>query len=141
MSRDTHQIATSQRAVWMVLITSIAAPLFAALIHVAWGLSGPVFDGLVPLRVHQSVGEMAGAAFVWATLPATVAGLGLTPYVLQSGTYSWLQAAVAGVIACGLSVIVWPIDVGAAMPFLAFMAGLIAIAIRQMLIVGGILKT
>ena len=47
----------------------------------------------------EGIGEASVDAFVWSALPATVAALGLTPFVLQHGTYSWLQSAIAGVLA------------------------------------------
>ena len=64
---------------------------------------------------------------------------GLTPYVLESGTYGWLHAAVAGVLAFGASTIISPFGAGPMMPLLAFLAGLIAIGMRVMLIRGKIL--
>jgi hypothetical protein len=79
-------------------------------------------------------------AFAWSALPATIAAIGLTPYVLSQGRYDWLHAAVAGVAAFGISAVILPIGAGPEMPLLAFLAGVIAVAIRAMLIRGGILK-
>ncbi len=133
-------VTNAQRALWMVLITSLAAPFFASLIDVALTLASPLFDFVLPPRAGKALGEVAVGAYAWGALPSTVGALGLVPYVLQSGTYGWLQAAVAGVIAFAAAHIVWPIPAGAAMPFLAFLAGLVAIGMRAMLISGGILK-
>lgn len=134
------KIPNTQRAIWMVLITSIAAPFFASLIEVALTLASPFVDFLLPPRSGKPLGEVAAGAFAWSAMPATIAGIGLAPYVLQSGTYSWLHAAVAGVIAFAASILVWPFEAGQSLPFLAFLAGLVAIAMRAMLIRGGILK-
>ena len=90
-------VSNGQRALWMVLITSLAAPFFASLIVVALRFVGPA------RRLHSAgetgapIGRSAVDAFAWSALPATVAALGLSPFVLQHGTYTWLQAAVAGV--------------------------------------------
>lgn len=123
----------------MVLITSLAAPFFAGLAVVALTIAAqaaglPMTDGAAP-----SLGETGIATFAWSAIPATLAALGLTPYVFQSGTYSWLHAAVAGVIAFGVSTIIAPVNAGPFMPLLAFLAGLIGVAMRAMLIRGGIL--
>ena len=133
-------VTNAQRALWMVLITSLAAPFFASLVDVALTLASPLFDFLLPPRADKALGEVAIGAYAWGALPSTVGALGLVPYVLQTGTYGWLQAAVAGVIAFAAAHVVWPIPAGAAIPFLAFLAGLVAIGMRAMLISGGILK-
>lgn len=135
------KIPNTQRAIWMVLITSIAAPFFASLIEVALTLASPVVDFLLPPRADKPLGEVAAGAFAWSAMPATIAAIGLSPYVLQSGTYGWLHAAVAGVLAFTVSIIIWPFAAGQSLPFLAFLAGLVAIAVRAMLIRGGILKS
>jgi hypothetical protein len=137
---EKNTFTNAQRALWMVLITSLAAPFFAGLIEVALSLLSPALDFLLPPRGGQTLGEAAVGAYAWVALPATVAALGLTPFVLQHGTYSWLQAAVAGVLSFGAGAIIFPFAAGGALPFLAFIAGLIAIGMRAMLIMGGILR-
>jgi hypothetical protein len=123
----------------MVLITSLAAPFFTSLISVGLAFARPATDFLMPEGPGVPLGEFAVDVFAWSALPATVAALGLTPFVLQRGTYSWLHAAVAGVLAFIAGAIIFPFPSQGALPFLAFMAGLIAIAMRQLLINGGIL--
>jgi hypothetical protein len=134
------KISNPVRALWMVLITSLAAPFFAGLIVVALQFLGPVTDFLLPPRSGEAIGEVAVDAFVWSALPATVAGLGLTPFVLQRGSYGWLHAAVAGVLGFMAGAIIFPFPAGPAMPFLAFLAGLVAIGMRALLVAGGILR-
>lgn len=85
------------------------------------------------------LGEFAVDVFAWSALPATVGAIALSPFVLQHGTYSWLHAAVAGVLAFMAAAIIFPLPVEGALPFLAFLAGLIAIGMRMMLMKGGIL--
>ena len=88
----------------------------------------------------RSLGDAGLMTFAWSAMPATLGALGLTPYVLDSGTFGWLHAAVAGVVAFGASVLIAPIDGGPFMPLFAFAAGVIGIGLRAMLIRGGILK-
>ena len=133
-------LSNTQRAIWMVLISSLAVPFFAGIIDVGLMFLSPLTDALLPPRGSGGVGEAAVGAFVWSVLPATVAALGLTPFVLQRGTYSWLEAAVAGVLAFMAAMIIFPFDAPAGVPFLAFTAGLVMIGMRALLIVAGILK-
>ena len=132
-------VSNSQRALWMVLITSLSAPFFAALLYMALSFVGPVKDLVLPPSGGEGFGEIAVNVFAWSAFPATVAALGLTPFVFQHGSYSWLHAAVAGVVAFGAGAIIFPFADGGALPFLAFLAGLLAIGVRTMLIAGGIL--
>lgn len=134
------QIKNGQRALWMVLITSLAAPFFAALVYLLLNFGRPALDFALPPRGAESLPELAVAAFAWSALPATVAALALVPFVLQEGTYGWLQAAIAGVIGFAAGVIILPFDYGHSVSFLAFLAGLIADGMRTMLIECGILR-
>lgn len=131
--------SNKQRALWMVLITSLAAPFFAGLIAVAVSLVAHVTGWVEMPGGALSLGDAGIATFAWSAIPATIAALGLSPYVLQSGTYSWLHAAVAGVVAFGVSTIIAPIPAGPFAPMMAFLAGLIAVGMRAMLVRGGIL--
>ena len=135
-----NQITNAQRALWMVLITSLAAPFFASLADVAMTLASPLFDFALPPRGEKPLGEVAVDAFVWSAFPATFSALALLPFVLQAGTYSWLHAAIAGVVAFAAAEFVWPVPPGSAPAVLAFLAGMIAILMRAILINGGILK-
>lgn len=123
----------------MVLITSLAAPFFAGLIAVAVSLVAHVTGWVKIPGGALSLGDAGIATFAWSAIPATIAALGLSPYVLQSGTYSWLHAAVASVVAFGVSTIIAPIPAGPFVPMMAFLAGLIAVGMRAMLVRGGIL--
>ncbi len=134
------EIPNAQRAIWMVLITSLAAPFFASLIAVALSLASPLFDFALPKRDGAPIGVFAASAFAWSALPATIAALALTPYVLQSGTYGWLHAAVAGVLAFIAAMLISPFAAGPSVPFLAFLAGVVAILMRAILIKGRILQ-
>ena len=134
------KVTNRARAVWSVLITSLAAPFFAGLIAVACRLLGLQFGVSLIAGPNIPLGDVAIIAFAWGAIPALIAALALVPYVLESGTYSWLNAAVAGVIAFGASAMLVPFSAGPFMAVLAFVAGLVAIAMRAVLIRGGILK-
>jgi len=134
-------LSNSQRTIWMVLITSLAVAFFAGLIDLGLMSLSPLTDPLLPPRGAEGLGEAAIDAFVWSSFPATIAALGLTPFVLQRGTYSWLEAAVAGVLAFMAAVIIFPFEAPGGVPFLAFAAGLLMIGMRALLIVAGILKS
>lgn len=134
-----NDVSNGQRALWMVLITSLAAPFFASLLCTGLALARPLTEFLMPEAPMPPPGEFAVDVFAWSALPATVAALGLTPFVLQQGTYSWLHAAVAGVLAFTAASIIFPFPNQAALPVLAFLAGLIAIGMRQLLVTGRIL--
>ncbi len=140
MPNEKNKLSHAMRALWMVLITSLAVPFFAGFIVVALRLLGPATDFLLPPHGAEAIGEVGVDAFVWSALPATVAALGLTPFVLQHGTYGWLHAAVAGVIAFMAGAVIFPFPAGGALPFLAFLAGLVGIGMRSLLIAGGILR-
>ncbi|MGL4395400.1 MAG: hypothetical protein ACRCS9_02570 [Hyphomicrobium sp.] len=133
-------VSNGQRALWMVLITSLAAPFFAALTAVAMALvtralgAGGLFGGA------DAIGDVAVAAFAWSALPATLAALGLALIVVRRATYSWLEAAVAGVLAFTLVFVILPFNAGGNVAPFAFLAGLIAILLRAMLIHGRILR-
>jgi hypothetical protein len=137
---EKNKISNMTRAIWMVLITSLAAPFFAGLLFVALQFAGSATDFLLPPRPGEAIGEVGVDAFVWSALPAAVAALGLTPFVLQTGSFTWLQAAVAGVLGFMAGAIIFPFSAGGALPFLAFLAGLVAIGMRGLLIAGGILR-
>lgn len=132
-------VTNAERALWMVLITSLATPFFAGLAAAALALILPLLVSMSALS-GQPAGQFAIAVFAWCALPSTIAAIGLTPYVLQQGTYGWLHAAVAGVLAFGAAAVIAPFQGGAAMPLFAFLSGATAIAIRTLLIRGQILR-
>lgn len=133
------KLPNTQRALWSVLISSLAAPAMAAVVAVVLWL-GQSLAGITLLPSGAATaGEVGLRAFAWSALPATVAALALTPYVLNEGTYGWLHAAVAGVVAFGAAAIIFPLSAGPFMPVLAFGAGLIGLGVRLTLIRIGVL--
>ncbi len=135
-----NEVGNSQRALWMVLITSLAAPLIAALALTVALVVASAAGANLPAVAQGGGGETAVAGFVWASFPATVAAFALVPFVLQHGTYGWLHAAIAGVVACAAAAVIFPLNVGGLLPVIAFSGGLIAVGMRTMLIGFGVLK-
>lgn len=132
--------SNGQRALWMVLITSLAAPFFAALAMAALGIIHQILDlDLLPIG-EGTVGAFAARIFLWSTFPAAITALALVPFVLQGGTYGWLHAAIAGVAACGAAAMVFPAPFTGSVPLVAFAAGLLSVGIRALLVHAGILK-
>ena len=128
-------VANGQRALWTFLIYALAGPFFAALALVivialagAFGLSG-----LLPVEV-AGLGEAALAAFVWSAVPAVITGLILAGVVWRTGGLTWTVAAAVAVIAFAGAAMLLPLDLHDSRPYLAFLAGIVSIAVRQVLI-------
>lgn len=134
------EISNGHRALWMVLTTSLAVPFFAGLAAAALGIVHQILDlDVLPIG-DGTVGAFAARVFLWSSFPAALAALALVPFVLQAGAYSWLHAAVAGVIACGAAAIVFPTAFPSLMPAVAFAGGVAGVGMRVLLINAGILK-
>lgn len=134
MAKSDGANTNTQRAMWSVLITALVAPFLAAMAAASLSLGAPLLAGAVPGLAVPSPGEAALATFAWSAFPATVTALALVPFVLERGGYSWLAAAVAGVLAFMAALIILPFAHGGFVPPLAFAAGLAAIAMRALLI-------
>ncbi len=133
--------SNGQRALWSVLITSLAAPFFVAIAIAVVGLAGSTFGINLTPQLGASLSEAAVATFAWGAFPATVSAVGLTPFILERGSYGWLEAAVAGVLSFAVAEFIFPVAFAGALPAMAFCAGLLAIFMRYVLIRGGILRT
>ena len=127
-------VANGQRALWTFLIYALAGPFFAALALVIVIALAGVFglSGLLP--VEAGLGEAALAAFVWSAVPAVITGLILAGVVWRTGGLTWTVAAAVAVIAFAGAAMLLPLDLHDARPYLAFLAGLVSIAVRQVLI-------
>ena len=128
-------MTTAQRALWTFLIYALVAPFFGALV-VAVVLSFAAMFGvadLLPDDVAPS-GAAAVAVFVWATVPAVLTGIVLAAMTWQKGGFTWIVAAAVGVIAFTIAAILVPIGLEDARPYIAFLAGVIAIGVRAVLV-------
>jgi hypothetical protein len=132
-TRVTH-VTNAQRALWTFLIYALVGPFFAALAVTAlvalgslFGISGPVAGALPP------VGAAALQTFVWSAVPAMLSGLALAAFVFRAGGFSWIAAGAVGVIAFAMVSTILPPWLEDARPYLAFLAGLVAVGVRQVL--------
>ena len=134
-------VTNSQRALWTFLIYALVAPFFAALavvaaIALAHGFGVP---SLVPSAV-TGVGEAGVAAFVWSAPPGVITGLVLAVVVWRTGGLRWITAVAVAIIAFAGVALLLPLELHDARPYLAFLAGLVSIAVRQVLIQADIIS-
>jgi len=133
-------MSKAQRALWTFLFYALVAPFFAALVISVILLLASVFGlaDLLPDGVAPS-GAGALATFVWAIVPALITALALAAMAWQRGGFSWIVAAAAAVIAFSIAAVLVPIGLADARPYLAFLAGLIAVAVREVLVRMGVI--
>lgn len=131
----------AQRALWTFLMYTLVGPFFAAVfIAVALALAPPLgFGALLPANVPP-LGVAAITTFVWAVIPAVLVALTLAPIALRQENVGWIVAAVAGAVAFAISATLFPIGMEGARPYLTFLAGLIALAVREVLVRAGVLS-
>lgn len=141
MSGMPDDVGNGQRALWTFLFYTLLGPFLAAVLYaLATVLAGPLKlaallpEGLPPL------GEGVASVFVWSALPAALAALGLVPMVLRRGRFGWIEAAAAGVLAFAAANVVAPFQSQGALPFLAFVAGLVSLGVRHVLRAANILR-
>ena len=128
-------MTNAQRALWTFLIYALVAPFFGALVVAVFLALAAMFGvaDLLPDDVAPS-GAAAVAVFVWATVPAVLTGIVLAAMAWQKGGFTWIVAAAVGVIAFTIAAIFVPIGLEDARPYLAFLAGVIAIGVRAVLV-------
>ena len=129
-----QKTTNGQRALWTFLISTLVGPFFAALIVALLTIvSGvlqmgpPSLKGLAFAAVAAKAGAWALQTYVWAALPAGLAGACLAAYVSLTGTVPWLAVIVAGVGAFGLASVVVPgllPNHGTALAFIAALSSL-----------------
>jgi hypothetical protein len=149
MNRDRHagpqRGSAGERALWTFLLYMLVGPFAAGIIgFVVVALGGPggplsAVGAQLALPAAALAGPAAVQTFLWAGLAAALAGAGLAALVALRGTFGWLEAAVAGVLAAGAAVVVTGAAAGGGLTGLAFAAGLIAIACRAVLVRAGVL--
>lgn len=141
MTAPSSEIGNGQRAFWTFLFYTLCGPFFAALAFAAFAiLAAPLnLAALLPPGLPP-LGEAVAAIFVWSALPAALAALAIVPMVLKRGTFGWMIAASAGVIAFAAAMTLAPIPHQDALPALAFAAGLVSLAVRLVLLAAGIIR-
>jgi hypothetical protein len=127
-------MSNAQRALWTFLIYALVAPFFGALvIAVVLALASALgLAELLPGGVEPT-GAAAIASFVWAIVPSLLTALVLAVMAWNRGSFSWVVAAAVAVIAFTIAAVIVPIGLENARPYLAFLAGVIAIAVRSVL--------
>jgi hypothetical protein len=125
----------TQRALWTFLIFALVAPFFGALTIAAVVILAPLLGlgDLLPADVPP-LGIVALSSFVWAIVPAVLAGIALAVIVLRQGSVGWIVAAAVGVVAFAIAAVIFPApELAPLRPYLAFLAGLVAVVLREML--------
>lgn len=141
MTEPRGDIGNGQRAFWTFLFYTLCGPFFAALAYAAIAILAPPLKlgALLPASLPP-LGEAVLNVFVWGALPAALAAIGLAPMVLRRGTFGWVVAAAAGVIAFAAATAIAPFESHDALPAMAFLAGLVSMAVRAVLLAAGILR-
>lgn len=128
-------VSNVQRALWTFLIYTLAGPFFGAMAVAAVlivvplaGLGAALPPGLPP------IGLAAVTAYVWCALPAALSAVSLVPLILRRGTFGPVEAASAGVIAFAASTLFMTVPLQSALPYMAFLAGLVSLLLRLILV-------
>jgi hypothetical protein len=125
----------AQRALWTFLSYSLIAPFLGALTIVAIVIFAGAFGlgDLLPANLPP-VGTIALSAFVWSAMPATLTGIALAAVVVSRGGFNWIIAGAVGVLAFAVAAALFPLSgLEPLRPYFAFLAGLVAAALREML--------
>ena len=141
MADPTSDVSNGQRALWTFLFYTLCGPFFAALLYAAIMILAPLLNlgALLPAALPP-LGEAVTGVFIWSALPAALAALGLVLLVLKRGSFNWGEAAIAGVFGFAIAVVVFPPEHLAANTWLAFLAGVISLAVRHVLLASNILR-
>ena len=129
-----------QRAFWTALGYLLVGPFLAGLGLAVVLILAQLFklQGLLPDSL-PNVGITAVTTFVWSVLPAALTAVILVPLVLRRGTFGWIEAAAAGVVAFAAVVAFSNMPHREYLPALAFLAGLVSLGVRQALRTGNII--
>ena len=139
-------ISNGQRALWTLLITSLAAPFLGALaVMLLSVVAGALGKGPDSLKALDSAGQMAWAAekavatFAWAAIPAVAGAALLAGLVYLRGMFGWLEAAVAGAVLVSINAFLSGGTVQQHITPIAFIGALVAVAMWGVLTRAGIL--
>lgn len=140
-----HGMTNAQRALWSFLLYTLVGPFIAALLITVLqppaALAGflPRLAELEPAGLVSFMGWAAMFTYVWAAPPAALAALGLLPFVFRNGTFGWMAAAIAGVLAFAVAAVLFALPAPDLTPYLAFLAGVASVICRTVLIRIGVL--
>lgn len=141
MAETTEVTSNGQRAFWTFLFYTLCGPFFAALTYAGIVILAPPLKlgALLPAGLPP-LGPAVASVFVWSALPAALAAIAVIPMVLRRGTFGWVVAAAAGVIAFAAATVIAPLEHRDALPAMAFLAGLVSLGVRAVLLAAGILR-
>ncbi len=147
MAKPDEGISNGQRALWTFLLYMLIAPFFGALaavvllaVGILLGQAPGPFGQISQSDAFAQLGPIGVTAFVWSVIPAALTAIAVLPTVLKHGTLGWFMAGAVGVICFTAAILLFPFPTGGFQPVIAFLAGLIAVFCRNLLIRAGILK-
>jgi len=124
------------RLLWTFLFYTLAGPFLAGLLAAGAAI---VTGDIMAVPDLPRPGELAISIYLWSAIPAAIAALILLPFVWTRGRFGLPEAGIAGVIGFGVAFVLSPLPLGGAIAYAAFAAGLISIAVRQILVAGSII--
>lgn len=142
MSGDRgDDVGNGQRALFTFVGTTLIGPFLAGFSVLAAFLLAPLLK-LQPLLPANApgAGEAAVTAFVWAAIPAGLAGAALAVVVWRRATFDWMTAAAAGGLAFMLAAILMPPPPTLSLTFLTLVAVGISLLVRLALLAGRIIR-
>jgi hypothetical protein len=133
-------MSNGQRAFWTFLVCTLLGPFLVGLIVLALTFASgllqmgpPSLKGLGMAALAPRAGQWALQSFVWAALPAALAGAALAAVVSMRGTFHWFVAAAAAIAGFGVAAVLAPGLLANHHVFLAVIAGLVGLACRAVL--------
>ncbi len=146
-----------QSGIWTFLFFTLVGPFFAAVgtVFIFPALMflqlGPFADGNPVLFTSNNgpavdgvlfiVATIAVQAYVWAAIPAALSGLAFAVIVALSWPSGWAVSGITGVIGFMIAILFIPFEHGGLLSYIAFAAGLIAVACRAVLVKARVLKS
>ncbi|MGH1418737.1 MAG: hypothetical protein ACRBCJ_07750 [Hyphomicrobiaceae bacterium] len=140
--KDNEDISNGQRAFWAFLGFTLVGPFFAALAILIILVLAPILklDPLIP-TTDLPLGAIAMRSFIWSAVPAALTALAMVPFLLREGRFAPSYVAMAAVVAFTIAHILFPVDIPQnLLTALAVLAGLVAIAVRYAMDLGGLLR-
>ncbi len=114
MAKKT-KITDGERAMYTFFISTLVGPFFAALMVALLALVAGVLQKAVGSLMGQPMAVVASTAggwalqsYVWAAMPAGLAGAMLAAWVSLRQVLPWIVAVTAGVVAFGVASVMVP---------------------------------
>lgn len=139
--QNDPQTSNLARALWVFLGYMLVGPFLAGLSVTVIMVFAPVFKlaALLPESLPP-VGVAGLQTFVWAAIPAALTAVFLIPFVMKKGTFGWIEAGVAAVLAFSITTLFTHVPLREAFPFMAFLAGAVSVGVREALLSGKIIE-